>query len=180
VVSPRLDRRRIQELVESAADQLDGDWVLLGGSLAALWFTPGRVTEDVDIVSVVDEPERRYALLDFAVAAGLSPEVVNSAADFFLRRIPGWADDLEVLHQGSRGRIMRPTATLFLLLKVGRMSEADLEDCRALFAEAVRSGWPVDAARVVAQLDRLSSTSATPADARRAELRAALDAHRNA
>ena len=170
-----LDQRRIRELVELAGEQLEGDWVLVGGALAALWFTPGRVTEGVDIASVVDRPERRYALLDFAIAAGLSPEVVNSAADFFLRRIPGWEDDLEVLHLGSRARILRPTPTLFLMLKVGRMSEADLDDCLALVAEARRRGWPIDVPRVVAQLEARASTGSTPADARRHDLRTVLE-----
>jgi hypothetical protein len=173
-----LDQRRIRELVELAGEQLEGDWVLVGGALAALWFTPGRVTEDVDIVSVVDRPDRRYALLDFAIAAGLSAEVVNSAADFFLRRIAGWEDHLEVLHIGSRARILRPTPTLFLMLKVGRMSEADLDDCLALVAEAKRSLWRIDVARVVAHLDALAPTGSAPAGARRQKLRTALDALR--
>ena len=79
--------------MEAAGEQLTGDWVLVGGALAALWFAADRVTVDVDLISLPDRPERRYELMDFALAQGLPIEAVNSAADFFLRRIPGWADD---------------------------------------------------------------------------------------
>jgi hypothetical protein len=174
VVIPTLGRERIQALVGALADELEGDWVLIGGALAALWFASDRVTEDIDLVAVTDAPARRYALMDFALAHGLPLEAVNSAADFFLRRLPGWSDELELLHTGARGRIFRPTPTLFLLLKAGRMSEADLSDCLALVALARRTGLDIDRARVLAHLAALEAPETPAAVARRAALVLAL------
>jgi hypothetical protein len=171
-----LERQRIQQLIEAAGERLTGEWVLVGGALAALWLSPERVTEDVDLVSISDLPERRYQLMDFALDHGLPIEAVNSAADFFLRRIPGWTDDLELLHAGSRARILRPTPTLFLLLKCERLSEADLSDCLALLALAERGEIAIDATRVLARLDALGDPDSGPAALRRGRLRAALAA----
>jgi hypothetical protein len=174
MVEPVLSKERIQRLVQAAGERLTGDWVLVGGALAAVWFAADRVTVDVDLISLADRPERRYELMDFALAEGLPLEAVNSAADFFLRRIPGWADDLELLHGGTRARIFRPTSTLFLILKCGRMSEADLGDCLGLLALAQRAGMPVDRARVLAHIAGLPAPESDAAAARREKLREAL------
>jgi hypothetical protein len=174
VVEPALSKERIEKLIEAAGELLTGDWVLVGGALAALWFSPARVTVDVDLVALTDHPDRRYELMDFALAQGLPLETVNSAADFFLRRVPGWADHLELLHAGTRARVFRPTPTLFLILKSGRMSEADLEDCIGLLAEAERTGMPVDGEGVLSHLAGLPAPESEGAALRRERLRGAL------
>jgi hypothetical protein len=176
VPSTSLERDRIARLVEAAGERLTGDWILIGGALAALWFSPGRVTEDIDMVSMASDPQHRWQLLDFAIEQGLPVEAVNSAADFFLRRIPGWQDELELLHQGPGARIFRPTPTLFLLLKSPRAGEADLADCLALLDLAKREGLTIDRARVLAHLDTLPEPESDAARARRERLRAVVGA----
>lgn len=42
-----LDRTRFERFLARAADALVDDWVLVGGAAAAVWFAPGRVTEDI-------------------------------------------------------------------------------------------------------------------------------------
>jgi hypothetical protein len=130
------DRARVEALVQAIADQLEGDWLLIGGALVALWLEPDRTTQDIDLIGMRGEPSERYALLDFAARSGLPIESINSAADFFVQRIPGWREMVEVLRVGARGRILRPTTTLFLLLKMGRLSERDLADCLAAIEQA--------------------------------------------
>ena len=73
-----------------------------------------------------------------------------------------------MLFEGERGRVYRPNATLFLLLKIGRMSERDLADCKTVLAHE-----SVDRERVLRALDALETTDAGVA-ARRSELRASL------
>lgn len=170
-----LARERIRELVDAAGEELDGDWVLVGGALATLWFLPDRATEDIDLISVLEGPDWRYQLMDFALAHGVPLEAVNSAADFFLRRFPDWRDQLEILHAGAHARILRPTPTLFLLLKAGRMSEADLGDCLALLNLATRTGLSVDRVRVRDHLRSLAEPESTAASERRKVLHAALE-----
>ncbi|HRG98262.1 MAG TPA: hypothetical protein PLR99_18550 [Polyangiaceae bacterium] len=176
-----LDRARLGRILEAACEQLEGDWVLLGGAVAALCFSPERVTEDIDLVplhaSGVGSDARRYALMDFALAQGLPLEAVNSAADFFLRREAGFEDDLELLRAGARARVFRPTPTLFVLLKCGRMSESDLSDCLAQLTAARREGVAIDVPRIRARLEALRrAETGDPARARRERLGDALSA----
>jgi hypothetical protein len=108
----------------------------------------------------------------FALAKdlGLPVEALNTAADFFVERIPGWKDELETLRRGKRGTVFRPSATLFLLLKLERLSERDLADCVAAL-----DLWPVDADRVTRALDALAPTDDPALAARRRGLRRRLE-----
>jgi hypothetical protein len=150
-----MDRSRIEAIVEAVADRLDGDWLLVDGSLVALWIEPRRTTEDVDLVPVRGSRDARMALLGLAAELGLPVEALNSAADYFVERIPGWTEEIAVLRKGKRGCVYRPSPTLFLLLKVRRLSEEDLADCLALLDKVARESLPLDRDRVVRELDAL-------------------------
>ena len=169
-----LDRERIDAVVQAVADRLSGDWLLVGGGLVALWLSPRRLTEDVDMVPI--DGADRLALLGLAVDLGLPVEALNSAADFFVSRVADWRDQVELFRAGLRGRIFRPSPTLFLLLKVGRLSGQDLHDCLSLLEKAGNEGWAVAVSRVLAALDDLAPPPDREAGARRSALRAALEA----
>jgi hypothetical protein len=98
---------------------------------------------------------------------------VNSAADFFVRKIDGWRDELVPLVRGPRATIYRPSATLFLLLKIERLTAVDLDDCIALLdhCASVAEVEVIDRQRVLARLASLPPTS----DAGRQERRASLE-----
>ncbi len=147
----RFDRDGVERVLAAVVDRLEGDWLIIGGAYVALWLEDRRTTEDVDLVPV-GAGAQRSKLLGVAVDLGLPVEAVNSAADFFLEKIEGWRDEIELLRSGAKGRIFRPSATLFLLLKARRLSAQDLEDCRAELARARREGRAVDAERVIALL----------------------------
>lgn len=174
MVPLRFDRDRIAAFLELAGARLTGDWLLIGGAAAAAWFAVERTTEDVDLIGLGGTAAERLALMDLAATAGLPIEAVNSAADFFVRRIDGWRDELVVLVPGAHATIYRPSATLFLLLKIGRLSAVDLDDCLRLLAHCAAGDEPVDATRVVAALDGLPVTDDAALGSRRATLRAAL------
>lgn len=144
----KLDAETIRELVQATADELTGDWLLLGGSLVALWLDGRRTTEDVDLVGMTDRGEQRFRLLEFFGQRGLPVETVNSAADYFVYRHSDWREQVELLLKGTASNIYRPSPTLFLLLKLGRLSEQDLEDCRILLHHCRREEITLD-------LDRL-------------------------
>jgi hypothetical protein len=171
-----LGQQRLEQLLTMMVDRLEGDWLLVGGALVALWLEPRRVTEDIDLVSLTGSPEQRYELMQLAAGAGLSIEAVNSAADFFVRRIPGWQQEIVPFRSGARARIYRPTPTLFLLLKVGRLSDQDLADCQALMARVRADDLALDAGRVLATLDELPTSSEPAALRRREALRRELAA----
>ncbi len=169
-----LDGRRIDSIVQAVADRLEGEWLLVGGSLVALWIDARRTTEDVDLVAVRGSKDSRFALLGLAGDLGLPVEALNSAADFFVERIPKWTDEIEVLRTGKRGTVYRPSPTLFLLLKIRRLSAEDLADCLALLDKAARESLPLDAGRVLRELDGLSAPEDKGVRGRRDGLRARL------
>lgn len=174
-MSTDFDKAAIERVVSAIADQLDGDWLLVGGALAAHWLEPRRVTEDIDIIGLSD-PSARLRLMELVARLGLPIESVNSAADFFVHQIEGWDRELALLHQGARGRILRPTPTLFLLLKLRRLSERDLGDCLAAVRLAREAGLPLERARIRAELAALGDTPDAALRLRRAALIDALEA----
>lgn len=169
------DRSRIDGLLRLAGERLDGEWLLIGGAAAAAWFSPARTTEDLDLIGLLGTQAERFALMELAASAAIPIEAVNSAADFFVRRIPDWRAQLVELHRGPRATIFRPTATLFLLLKIGRLTETDLLDCVGLLAHCRTNSEPVDRVRVATALDALPATDDARLANRRADLRTLLE-----
>jgi len=173
-VPAALGHARIDDVVQAVADRLPGDWLLVGGGLVALWLSPRRVTEDVDLVGIEGTGAERLALLGLAIDLNLPVEALNSAADFFVHRIPDWNQQIELFRQGARGRIFRPSPTLFLLLKLRRLSGQDLSDCQDLLARAVADNLSLDVARIEIALAELPATDDSALRDRRARLRKML------
>ena len=171
-----LDRARIEQLLARAADTLDGDWMLVGDAAAALWFSPERTTQDIDLVKPTSSNDDRLRLMEVAEAEGLPVESVNSAADFALRRIPDWNRDAVLLRSGKTARIYRPSPTVFVLSKLRRLGEQDLDDCVALLAWCARHHEAIDRDRVRAALDALPETVDRALIERRSQLTAAVAA----
>ena len=169
-----LDTSAVLALLDLAEQRLEGEWLLVGGALAGVWFSPERMTEDVDLIGLAGTNAERLALMDLANTLGLPIEAVNSAADYFVRKTPGWREELEVLRRTERLTILRPTPTFFVVLKLGRLTEQDLDDCLRLLDFAVRDGLTVDRGRLRAAIDALPATSDEPLRARRSALREAL------
>lgn len=174
-MTSELDVARLDAIVQGVVDRLQGDWLLIGGALVALWFDSRRVTEDVDLIGIGGTGADRLALLGLAVDLGLPVEALNSAADYFVSRIPGWRSDIELFRTGRAGRVFRPSPTLFLLLKLPRLSTRDLQDCLELLGRCARDGLTVDRPRVVVRLAALPPANDAPLADRRRQLRAAID-----
>lgn len=159
MASLQLDRLRIEQLLARAADTLDGDWMLVGGAAAALWFSPERTTQDIDLVKHQSSNEDRLRLMEVAEAEGLPFETVNSAADFVLRRIPDWTRDAVLLRRGRSALIYRPSATVYVQSKLARLAEQDLDDCLALLAWIEQHGETLDRTRIKTALGSLPPTA---------------------
>jgi hypothetical protein len=147
----------------------------VGGALVALWLDTRRVTEDVDLVGLEGTGADRLALLGLATDLGLPVEALNSAADYFVHQISDWREHLELFRVGPAGRIFRPSATLFLLLKLRRLSTRDLEDCLELIQRCEQDGVEIDTARVRSSLAALGPSADAALTARRERLLAAVD-----
>jgi hypothetical protein len=152
------DKARIEAVLEAACKRLDGEWLLLGGALVALWFESRRTTEDLDLVGLRGTADERLQLMTLASELGLPIESVNSAADFFVFAIHDWREHIAVLRSGPRCRIYRPDPTLFVLLKCRRLSEQDLTDCVALIGRCRELEAPLDGLRIRAAIEALPKT----------------------
>ncbi|MBN2195973.1 MAG: hypothetical protein JW751_24360 [Polyangiaceae bacterium] len=169
-----LDGARLDAIVQAVADELPGDWLLVGGAAVALWLDPRRVTEDLDLIGFQGTPAERWALMELGERQGLPVEAVNSAADFFVFRIADWRDHIVLLRTGAAGRVYRPDATLLIELKLGRLTEQDLADCLAAIAASFEPEPPLDRERLLRVSATLSPTEDAALAARRARLRDAL------
>jgi len=119
--------KSIRQLAEGA---LEGDWVLLGGALLPVLGIEIRVTTDIDLVPLSSQGNSSLSMaFKFSEQAHLPIESVNSAALYFLEKIPKFRDHLVVLHEWEKGRLYRPNLVLFLQLKLARFSESDYLDC---------------------------------------------------
>lgn len=166
-----LDRERINNLLSELGQRLSGEWLLVGGALVSVWVEPRRVTQDIDLIGLTGAPHERLDLMDAVFSLGLPIETVNSAADFFVHRVSGWRDQIEVLRRYSRCVFHRPTPTLFVLLKMGRLSEQDLRDCIAVIAKARAESLRFDAERLNQTILELPETNDSNLAQRREELR---------
>jgi hypothetical protein len=145
-----LDRPTLQRFVELAADSVEGDWVVIGGTVLPLLGVGRRATLDIDFVPVGGASESDVLeLMEIAEKLGLPVEAVNQAGAYFLRKILDFREHLVLLHEGTRARIFRPDPTLYLSLKIPRLSEADLEDCLAFLAFARQSEETLDKSRLL-------------------------------
>jgi predicted nucleotidyltransferase len=166
-----IDRQRVLDLLERAKLQLTGEWLLVGGAFIALTVDERRTTEDIDLVSLSDSNEQRMQLMKLAEDAGLPVEAVNTAADFFVRKIEGWRESMTLIGTGKACVIYGPSPTLLLLLKIGRLSESDLDDC---LATVVAQGREVQRERVRSAITALLPTAVEDRRGRLEQLLAAL------
>lgn len=170
-----LDRQAIERIVRAIGDRLAGDWLLVGGALVSLWLDSRRMTEDLDVIGMTGTQQERFALMQVASDLGLPIEAVNSAADFFVQRIPGWRQEVEPLLRGARGTVFRPTPTLFLMLKAARLSAQDLADCEAMLEKARSEKLAIDGARVRQWVEALPIASDPALAERRERLSSMID-----
>lgn len=127
-----LNKKLLQKFISIAGDKLEGDWILMGGTVLPVLGIDYRVTTDIDLVAMGDATnEQSLALMEIADELGLPVETINQAGAYFLKKIPHFEEHKILIHAGKSARIFRPDTFLFLLLKTRRFSETDLTDCLA-------------------------------------------------
>ena len=139
-----MDGDLLERFLDLAVDRLDGDWVIIGGMVLPLVGIQHRVTLDIDVAGP-EGNQQTLELLQIAVAIGLAPEAMNQTAAFFLHRIPGWEHHLIPVRKGLRATFHRPDATLYVLLKLARLTATDLGDCLQYLRWASDQNEPIEA-----------------------------------
>lgn len=152
-----IDSDLLRKFLRLAGKRLAGDWYLIGGTvLPCLFGGEHRITLDIDLFGAKpSQMAQTLRLMELAGELGLPVEAINQAGAFFLSRIKHTREDWVLLHRGPKAAIYRPSATLFLLLKLRRMTESDLADCLEMLRYAEKKAEPVDRERVVSAVRAL-------------------------
>lgn len=149
----------LKRFLKIAGSQLVGDWVILGGSVLPLLGIEKRVTLDIDLAakSKIGNKEQ-MKLFEIAESLDLPVEAINTAAGYFLHKIKGWEDCLVLLYEGKKCRFYRPSASLFIQLKITRLSESDYSDCLEMIRFAKKANEDISQ-KVEREVKRLLSNS---------------------
>ena len=165
-----LNQQTLQSFVELAGDRLTGDWVIIGGCVLHLLGLGKRITFDIDVAGPGESGmDQTILLMEIAEELGLPVESINQAGWFFLRRIEGWAKEIVVIHRGQTATFHVPNATLFLLLKLERLTESDLSDCLQIIEHARARHEPIDSERVFESARRVLAADVSEGHAKRIE-----------
>ena len=86
-----ITRKQYDDFIKNVLEEIESDWVIIGGSLLAIIHASDRSTADIDICPLNEMTnEQRLLLMNIATKSGLPIEAINPSADFFLRQIPNW------------------------------------------------------------------------------------------
>ncbi len=120
----------LQKFLLLAGDRLDGDWILIGGTILPILNIDYRVTMDIDLIGKTEKQQsQNIELMDIAIQLGLPVETINQAGSYFLSKIENFENNLIEIYKGKGATIFRPDLFLFLKLKLARLNETDQMDC---------------------------------------------------
>lgn len=112
-----------------ASTRLEGEWVLLGGSVLPLLGIDYRITIDIDLAYKEERCPYTLEVMDLATDLALPVETINQAGSYFLHKIKDFDKHIKILARGKACTIYRPDLYLYLRLKIDRFSLNDYHDC---------------------------------------------------
>jgi len=121
-----MNQKVLKKFLRIASEELTGEWVLIGGTVLPALGIDYRATTDIDFICL-EENQRRDLLKLMHIAEKLGS--INQAGAYFLEKISDYKNNLVLLQKTNKLKIYRPNITLYIQLKIARMSEADLSDC---------------------------------------------------
>ncbi|MDH5427678.1 MAG: hypothetical protein OEY57_05830 [Nitrospirota bacterium] len=140
-----ISKKLLDQFFELASEKLSGDWIVLGGSVLPYLGRPIRATIDIDLATTsLRAGEWQLELMEIAESLSLPSEAVNTAAEFFVRKIPGFEGNLVRMYSKGDFHVSRPNVNLFIQLKLPRLSESDLEDTLEFLRFAGEIEEPID------------------------------------
>lgn len=126
-----LNSTLLKKFLKLASEELEGQWLLVGGTLLPAVGIDIRPTMDIDLIGLgPKEKMQNLELMELAEKLGLSVEVINQAAEFFVAKKKPSSSDMIKLITGSKATIYRPTVELYWSLKIHRLTETDSFDCQ--------------------------------------------------
>lgn len=128
-----IDSKLMKRLVKEALQELEGEWLVIGGTVLPLMGVDHRVTVDIDLVNLDFKKSNEGLLKLMAIAERLKlpVEAVNQAGAYFVSQVKDLRSHLVVFAKSKQCTVFRPDVYLYIRLKLSRFSESDLEDCLA-------------------------------------------------
>lgn len=128
-----IDFKAVKKFISKAEVKLDGDWVVIGSTVLSLLGDESRFTVDIDFIPMNAKGNAdSIALMGLAEELGLPVESVNTSGAYFLERISNYRDDLVLVAEKNSFKLYRPNNTLYIILKLGRFADKDLDDCLSI------------------------------------------------
>jgi hypothetical protein len=126
-----INSKIIKIFIQKALDELEGNWVIIGGTVLTLLGIEDRVTVDIDMISLSpkNSNEKTLKLMEIAELIGLPVETINQSGEYYLHKIPDFKKELVLFAESKKCKIYRPNAYLFFYLKISRLTETDCSDC---------------------------------------------------
>lgn len=144
-MSVPLNSKLLKQFLKQAGDKLEGEWLLIGGTLLPAVGLDIRATVDIDFIGLgKKEASQTLELMEISEALGLPIETVNQAAAFFLNKIDYDKKDLIILYKGKNAVIYRPSGELYFKLKINRLSQTDAIDCTHYYNYCVSQKDKID------------------------------------
>lgn len=157
-----MDSKFLKKFIKILGKRVKGDWIILGGTVLPLLEASSRHTKDIDLAAPLHATQKDIlTLMDIAESLHLPIEAINQAAGFFLYRIPDWQKEIILFHKGTKANVFRPSATLYLLLKIKRMNETDLDDCLKMIEFSKRQREAIDKNRIISSIKNEIKSSPT-------------------
>lgn len=158
-----ISQDQYRKFLEAVTNDIEGDWVLVGGALMAVLIPNSRATADIDLCPIGElTNERRISLMRLAQKSHLSIEAINPSADFFLRQIPQWQASLILFIKGAKGNLYRPSLELYIKMKTERATESDISDCIAFWQWHKDNGLDYDSVSIRDYLNQKISQENQP------------------
>lgn len=128
-----INSKLMKKFIAKVLTNLEGEWVIIGGTVLSLLGIDERVTMDIDMVAINNKQSNSQSikLMEIAESLGLPVEAINQAGEYFLSKVDGFQDHLILFAESKKCKIYRPDTYLFLKLKLARSSETDIRDCMA-------------------------------------------------
>lgn len=125
-----INKNLLKDFIELALSRLEGDWLLVGGTVLPLLGANHRFTQDIDFVGLgTHERSQQLEVMKIAEDLNLPIETINPAASLFVERLMSGKKDLILIKKSEKCKVFRPDTIFYFKLKLGRLSESDLSDC---------------------------------------------------
>jgi len=139
-----ISAKLLKKFKEEAVKSLFGEWVVIGGAVLHALNIEERTTMDIDLARKSGGEDQTLELMKISEKLKLPVTTINQAGSFFLNKIENWKDNLILMAESQNCKLYRPNGTLFLLLKIQRMSESDLQDCLQMLKFCKKENEQVD------------------------------------